>query len=227
MSHSSGYGWRTALPTALAASAALLVAAAAPAQVLGPLNPGAEDGNTNWFSGQGGTHTATIDTTNPATGTAAFQIGGTARDPGEGAEHADWRSASFLLNGVGNGGQGVNFSFRTRVLGTVAGGDDIRVQLRFFQTTGGGIFLGEENVLIGSSSGHSAMADYALVTRNNITVPPLAQSADIRFSSDIFEPWGSGQARFDDFQVSVVPEPASLAGLGLAVMTLAARRRHR
>lgn len=225
MHQSSTCGRHASLAAFVACLALLVVNTTTRAQVLGPDNPGAENGDTNWFTGVGGTHHTAIDTTNPASGLADFEIGGTARDPGEGAEHADWRSASFLLNGPGNGGQGVDFSFKVRVLGAVAAGDDIRVQLRFFQTTGGGIFLGEENVLIGSTSGHSNMPDYATVARLNIPVPALAQSADIRFSTDIFEPWGSGTARFDDFQVSVVPEPASLAALSVGALAVCGRRR--
>jgi hypothetical protein len=208
---------------AVAAASAvwLLAAGAARAQVvLGPDNPGAENGNTNWFTGASGTGHSTIDNTDPATGTQDFELGVDA-----GGGNVDWRSLFFLLGPATNGAQPVDFTFKYKLINTVAAGQNMRVQLRFFQTNNGNVFLGESNTLVGSATGDSNMTSYRTMTVTGITVPANAHSADIRFSGNLFEPWTSGTGRFDDFLVTTAPEPASLATLGLAGMLCLGRRR--
>jgi hypothetical protein len=213
--------WRNRIAAIVAAGAISIFAARASAQtVLGPDNPGAENGNTNWFTGTSGTGHSTIDTTDPATGTQDFELGVDA-----GGGNGDWRSASFLLGAATNGAQTVDFSFKYKLLNAVNAGDNMRVQLRFFQTNAGGIFLGEQNVLVGAATGDSSMNAYRLSTTTGITVPANAHSADIRFSGNLFEPWTSGTGRFDDFSVTTAPEPASLATLGVVALGLLTRRR--
>jgi hypothetical protein len=214
--------WRRRLLAALVAGGALaLFATSARAQVvLGPDNPGAENGDTNWFTGTAGTGHSNIDNTDPGSGTQDFELGVNA-----GGGNADWRSLFFLLGPATNGAQTVNFSFKYKLLNAVNAGDNMRVQLRFFQTNAGGIFLGEQNVLVGSATGDSSMSAYRTSTTSGIVVPANAHSADIRFSGNLFEPWTSGTGRFDDFLVTTAPEPASLATIGLIGCGVLARRR--
>jgi MYXO-CTERM domain-containing protein len=227
----SGLRKLSAVTKATAAALAMLILAApaanAAAVFLGPDNPGAEAGNTNWFTGAGGGGSSGIDATDPASGTQDFQLAQTITSAPNGGNQVDWRSASFLLGPATNGAQPVDFSFAYKLPNTVNAGDNIRVQLRFFQTNAGGVFLGENNIVVGANTNDSGMTGYKTITATGITVPANAHSADIRFSANIFEPWSSGTGRFDDFSVSTAPEPTATAALGMLGAGLLARARRR
>jgi hypothetical protein len=117
----------------------------------------------------------------------------------------------------------------------VAKGNNIHVQLRFFDSTGTN-FLSEIVLPIGSRTGDSKMTDYKMRTVENILAPPRAKTADIWIDANIFEPWVSGTGRFGDFSVSTRPRSflfkLSVAGVVLIGVSLSAssliyfRRRH-
>ena len=49
------------------------------------------------------------------------------------------------------------------------------------------------------------MTDYRTLTINGILAPTRARTADIWVDANIFEPWVSGTAHFDDFSVTTLP----------------------
>jgi hypothetical protein len=86
----------------------------------------------------------------------------------------------------------------------VAAGNNIHVQLRFFDSTGTN-FIGERVIQVGARTSDSAMTDYRTLVINGILAPHKARTADIWVDANIFEPWVSGTARFDDFSVTTLP----------------------
>jgi hypothetical protein len=131
----------------------------------------------------------------------------------------------------------MTFSFAYKCPGKVNRGDNIAVFLRFFDETGTN-FLGQHYIPLGSASGDSEMSDYKTVTFTNlravknatgIRLPKGARAvtADIWVTCNIFSPWTSGDARFDDFSVTTVPGPSWVhrhwgVGLTLALLIIVA-----
>jgi hypothetical protein len=111
----------------------------------------------------------------------------------------------------------MTFSFAYKFPGKINAGDNIAVFFRFFDETGTN-FLGQHYIPIGSSSGDSEMTGYktatftglrALKNATGIRLPKGARTvtADIWVTCNIFSPWTSGDARFDDFSVTTLPGP--------------------
>ncbi len=184
--------------------------------VLGPPDPGAELGG-QWYSGTNGAAYLFVDTADPNRGNNDFTLGN--KTAGE-ANRADWRSQLFSLGPAAGGARPMTFSFAYKFPGKVNPGDNIAVFFRFFDETGTN-FLGQHYIPIGSLSGDSEMSEYKTVTFTNlravknatgIRLPKGARAAtaDIWITCNIFGPWASGDARFDDFSVTTVKPFSSL-----------------
>lgn len=190
-------------------------------EVLGPLDGDAEQGTLiPWFTGASGAGFVDVhDSSNPYAGSYDFKVGNTvASTPFTGGNYGDFRSLVFALGAAAKGNQPITFTFAYQLPGAVASGDDILAQLIFYENYGAGGngdgFVGQYDVALGSSSGNSAMAAYAPFTRGGIVAPATAEYASIRVSANIFLPWSSGSAYFDDF--SVTTQPNSVPELGSA-----------
>lgn len=182
--------------------------------LLGPPDPGAELGNI-WFTGAYGEAYRFVDNTDPNSGEKDFALG----NKTAGKENfVDWRSQNFPLGPAAGGAEPITFSFTYKLPGKVNRNDDIMVFIRFFDDSGTN-FLGQRSVLLGSRSGDSEMTGYKTVTLTGIRalknatgvrLPKDARTttADIWVTCNIFEPWTSGDARFDDFSVTTLPGPS-------------------
>jgi len=167
---------------------------------LGPANPGAESDFANWYNGVLGGGLVDIGTDDPATGLCYFKIGIT----NAGAypvNHADLRSVMFPLGHAGKKLRPFTFSFTYKLPEVVKAGDNIEVNLRFFDLTETN-FLGGKTILVGSSTADSKMSEYKTMTVSNIVAPDGAAKADVWVVANIFNPWTSGIAEFDDFSVT-------------------------
>jgi hypothetical protein len=167
---------------------------------LGPVNPGAESELAHWYSGTLGGGTVSVGTGDPATGFNHFTIGITNAASGQ-TNHADFRSEPFPL-GSAKKIRSIVFSFAYKLPEKVKRGDNIEVYFRFFDS--GTNFLGQKMIPVGSSTSDSEMSRYKTMT-TRILVPHNAVTADIWVVANIFGPWTSGTAQFDDFSATVAP----------------------
>jgi serine/threonine protein kinase len=169
--------------------------------LIGPANPGAENGPDDWWRGTSGGAYLSIDNTEPASGDYDFTLGNTNLD---GDNSADWRSVIFPLGPATAGAKPITFSFAYKLTDEVQAGDNVRVQLRFFdQATN---FVSEKNFWLGSKSHDSAMTRYKTITVGGIRAPRRAKVADVRASINLYgDRWSSGTARFDNFSVTTAP----------------------
>jgi len=174
--------------------------ASARRQFLGPANSGAESEFGSWYNGALGGGFVATDTDDPASGLSYFRIGITnaASYP---VNHADLRSVMFPLGRPGKNHGRFTFSFTYKLPEAVKPGDNIEVNLRFFDESETN-FLGQKTILVGSSSADSEMTDYKTIATNNIVAPDGAAKADVWVVANIFDPWTSGAAQFDDFSVT-------------------------
>ena len=139
---------------------------------------------------------------------------------------ADWRCLPFSLGPAAGGARPITFSFAYKLSDPVAAGNNIHVQLRFFDSTGTN-FIGERVIPVGARTSDSAMTDYRTLVINGILAPHKARTADIWVDANIFEPWVSGTAHFDDFSVTTLPRSLRfkmMVGvavlLGICILTL-------
>ena len=182
---------------------------------LGPGNPGAENGPDEWWRGANGSSFLSIDNDDPATGNSDFTLGNSAID---GTNSAEWRAVIFPLGPAAAGAKPITFSFAYKLTNEVKAGDNIRVQLRFFDKTTN--YLGQRDYLLGSKSDDSAMTSYKTNTARGIVAPLKAQVADICVSINSYgSRWSSGTGRFDDFSVTTAPRSLLFkAGVGAAIL---------
>jgi hypothetical protein len=182
---------------------------------LGPPGSGTWNGSEKWLTGAYGAASTFYDFNDPAKGVCAFVISNTVA--GE-ENKADWRCLPFSLGPAAGGARPITFSFAYKLADRVAAGNNIHVQLRFFDSTGTN-FIGERVIPVGAHTGDSAMTDYRTFVINGILAPRKARTADIWIDANIFEPWVSGTARFDDFSVTTEPRsPLFKVGIGAAVL---------
>lgn len=232
----------TTVPSLIMAAAFVTaLVSSARGEVLGPLDGDAEQGTLiPWFYGASGAgFVDTHDPSNPYAGSYDFKVGNTvASTPLTGGNYGDFRSVAFSLGAAAKGNQPITFAFVFQLPGAVSSGDDILAELLFYEGYGAGgngeTYVGEYNVSLGSSSGNSAMTSYSPFTHGGIVAPATAEYASVRITANIFVPWSSGTAYFDDFSVTTqansVPELGS-ASLGSAwalcagVLALLERRR--
>ena len=193
--------------------------------ILGPPDPGAELGG-QWYNGTNGAADLFLDATDPNRGGYDFTLGNTT----VGKENrADWRSQLFSLGPAARGAEPITFSFACKLPGQVKPGDDIAIFLRFFDDSGTN-FLDQVPVMIGSSSGDSEMSGYKIVTLSGLRAHKnirgaRATAADIWVTCNIFKPWSSGDARFDDFSVTTIKPsrlPAILISATILLVVVAA-----
>jgi serine/threonine protein kinase len=190
--------------------------------LLGPPDPGAELGD-QWYSGTNGAAYRFVDNTDPNSGNNDFTLG----NETTGKENlADWRSPNFALGPAAAGNAPIKFSFSYKLPDAVNAGDNVRIELRFFDKTGTN-YLDERKILVGSSSRDASMRSYKKVVITNIRAPRGAATADIRVNANLFEPWSSGTGRFDDFAVITIKHSllfrAGVAGtafIGIGVLIM-------
>jgi len=168
---------------------------------LGPVNAGAEVGFALWYHGNSGSASVAVNSEDSASGFNCFRIGVT-DGASDRTNHADLRSVPFSLGQAAQAGQPMQFKFAYKLPGQVKAGDDIEVYLRFFDLTGTN-FLDQQRVAIGANTGDSEMTRFKTVTVSRIIAPANARTADIWVVANIFGPWSSGTAEFDDFSVTV------------------------
>jgi uncharacterized protein (TIGR03435 family) len=213
-------------------SEVLVVKTAAPAPpvfadrkrtLLGPVNPGAEEGSEYWYHDFSGNGSLSTDRADPAAGVCDFTLVNS--NPNR-QSHADWRSEIFSLGPATKGAVPLRFSFAYKLPGPVKDGDNLRVQLRFFdQATN---FLDQKVFFVGSSTRDSAMTGYKTITADDLPVPAGSRFSDLTISANQYDDrWSSGTGRFDNLIVTIKKTPAApfkrfgLAVLsGLAVLTL-------
>ncbi len=185
--------------------------------VIGPANPGAEDGSDAWWVGASGKGYLFVDQTDSASGTNDFTLGNTNT---VGDNSAGWRSVIFPLGPAAAGAKPITFSFAYKLIDDVNPGDNVHVQLRFFDRTTN--WLREKDFVLGDSSHDSAMLRYKTVTAGGIYAPSRAKLADINVFVNAFgRKWSSGEARFDDFSVTTTTNywlPCILATALLGIM---------
>lgn len=189
---------------------------------LGPTNSGTPGSGDPWLHGAKGTATTLVDFDDaPKNG---FDLALNNSEPGK-ENAADWRSEPFPLGAAVGGSRPMTFSFAYKLVNPVLKGNNVHVQLRFFDATGTN-FISEHVFPIGARSGDSSMADYKIKTIENIHAPPNARTADVWVDANIFEPWNSGTARFADFSLTVAPRSlafkAGIIALVCAVIGMSA-----
>lgn len=177
---------------------------------LGPANPGFEQGGANWNSGGTGGSAGSVGFANsPSNGLSAPGINSVS-ETSSGAGTVDFRSDYFSLGAAAHGASPVTFSFDYNILNPVTSGNQIRVGLRFENSTGG--FLGEHNSYIGSPNGDGGANGWR---HFSVTTTPTstAVNADIRVSMNIFgdDQWSLGPVLFDNFSVVVGANHAPVA----------------
>ena len=182
---------------------------------LGPAESGTWSGSEKWPNGMYGAASTSYDFDDHSKGFCAFVISNTVA----GKENtADWRCLPFSLGPAAGGARPITFSFAYKLSDPVAAGNNIHVQLRFFDSTGTN-FISERVVPVGARTGDSTMTSYRTITMTGILAPKKARTADICIDANIFEPWVSGTARFDVFSVTTVPRSLLFkAGVGTAVL---------
>ena len=182
--------------------------------ILGPTN-NAE----NWFNGEYGAATVSVDWSDPFdNGGFDFVINNT--NAGS-ANKADWRSQPFSLGPAAEGRKPITFTFSYKLPDTVAKRNNIHVQLRFFDSTGTR-FISEKVIPVGVQSGDSEMTGYKTITMSDIKAPRKAQTADVWINAGSFDPWTSGNAQFAAILVTTVPPTRWVLYLsGLAAILVA------
>jgi uncharacterized protein (TIGR03435 family) len=196
------------------------ISATAKGIMLGPPDPGAEHGFNFWYHGTGGGGYLSVDDTDPATGINDFTLGNTTAGR---ENHADWRSLIFGLGPAAAGAEPVTFSFSYKLPDKVIDGDNLRVQLRFYDKATN--FLDQKEFWLGSNSHDSEMTGYKKMAASGIRAPSKAQLADVTFSANFYDGdhWTSGTGRFDDLSVTTVPRfPFFKVVVGSAVLLIIA-----
>jgi hypothetical protein len=176
------------------------LSAAAKGQIfLGPAGSVPVNGNVDWSAGANGAGFTEVDFNDPARSGYDFTISNTVAGKDN---KADWRCPPFSLGAAAGGARPITFSFSYKLADPVADGNNIQVELRFFNSSGD--YIGGGPASIGARTGDSAMTGYRQHTINDILTPPGALTADIWITANVFQPWVSGAARFGDFSVTTV-----------------------
>jgi len=182
--------------------------------LLGPLNPGAEEGSKHWYYGVSGDGSLSTDHSDPAAGNCDFALENSNSNR---QSQAGWRSETFSLGPATNEAVPLRFSFAYKLPGPVKNGDNLRVQLRFFdQATN---FLDQKVFFAGADTRDSAMTAYKTITADEILAPTGARFCDLTLDANQYnDRWSSGIGRFDNLMVTIKKTPIpSFKFLGLAV----------
>jgi hypothetical protein len=200
--------WRRGFAVMVPAfTGAWLVVSAQAATLLGPLNPGFEQGGADWFSGGSGGAAGSVNFSNPGENGPSDPGTNCASETSDGSGNTDFRVSAFSLGLAATGTNPVTFSFDYNILSPVSSGNNVRVGLRFFDITGGN-YQGESDVHIGSDNsdtGGNGWQTYSMT----VTPPSTAYTADIRVSMNVFgdDDWSVGEVLFDNFSVTAAVPP--------------------
>jgi hypothetical protein len=183
---------------------------------VGPPESGSFSGAEKWITAGRGAGFTCYDLNDPATGTCAFVVSNSVA----GKENtADWRCPLFPLGPAAGGVRPLSFTFSYKLPEPVAPGNDILVQLRFFDSATNGVAT--RVYALGGHTSDSAMSSYRTLVMNGITPPRTARLADITIIANIDAPWTSGTGKFDDFALTTVPGPLIPAwAIGLAALLI-------
>jgi hypothetical protein len=182
-------------------TAAILLSIAINSSAKEVLRLGPATNSAEWLNGANGAGYISIDTDDAPKSGFDFTISNTLAGTGN---NADWRCQPFSLEPAAGGARPIAFSFAYKFPEAVAKGNNVHVQLRFFDSTGTN-FISEIVLPVGAHTGDSRMSEYKTLTLENILVPRQARTADVWIDANIFEPWVSGTARFGDISVTTVP----------------------
>jgi tRNA A-37 threonylcarbamoyl transferase component Bud32 len=194
--------------------------------MLGPPGSGTSSTIAYWIPDTKGGGSVSSDFNEPATrGGCDFVLSNAVAGQGNNAE---CRCPLFSLGAAADGARPITFSFAYKFAGPVAAGNNMRVQLRFWDANGNK-FINERVIFVGARTGDSGMTGYRTVTVNGIKAPRKAQMADVWVNANVFEPWASGSGRFDNFSVTTVPHSllfrlvvagSAFIGVGALIMLL-------
>lgn len=186
----------------LLAIALVTLSASATQVVIGPVNPGAEDGEDSWYYGASGAASVSIDSSDPADGANDFTLENSVVGRTNGS---NWRSFIFPLGPAAKGASPITFSFAYEFPGQVKNGDNMHIQLRFYNAATN--FIGQKDIWIGDRSQDSAMTSYRTNIVTDIHVPRRAEFSDVTLTANFYpnDSWSSGVGRFDDISVMVLP----------------------
>jgi hypothetical protein len=177
--------------------------------VLGPLNPGFENGGADWNSGgpndSGGSNGfVNVGINGPSTigSNCVVMTADGSVNPSGGN---DLRCNYFSLGPATAGSNSISIDFDYNIVNTYPGGDQIRVGCRFEDANGN--FLGEHNFYIGS--GNNDVGGTGWHHFHGVAADPTlsAVNMDIRISMNIFgdDIWSAGPVYFDNFVVQATP----------------------
>ncbi|HXB60047.1 MAG TPA: Ig-like domain-containing protein [Candidatus Acidoferrales bacterium] len=201
--------WSRTMPVMALTSAMAFAALHAKADyVLGPLNPGFENGGADWNSGgpndSGGSNSFENVGNGPSvygTNCALMTADGSVNPSGGN----DIRCNYFSLGPATAGSNSVSVDFDYNIINPFPNGDNIRIDVRFEDSNGN--FLGEYLFHVGSDNNdvggtgwhhfHGVAADPTL----------SAVNMDLRLTMNIFgdDIWSAGPVLFDNFSVSATP----------------------
>lgn len=176
---------------------------ALPRTPLGPANPGFEAQGISWNSGGSGGAAGSIDFSNPGQNGPAAPGTNCVAEASNGTGNTDFRANPFSLGAAAAGAYPVTFSFDYNIAKAVTAGNDVRVGLRFFDSTGS-VFQGENNGHVGAENGDAGGVGWRHF-RVTLTPPATAYMADIRVSMNTFgdDAWSNGPVWFDNFAVAI------------------------
>jgi hypothetical protein len=180
--------------------------------VIGPLNPGFEQGSASWNAGGTGGAAGSITFANEPTNGVSAAGTNCVAETSNGSGNTDFRVNEFSLGDASTGTNVVTFSFDYDILNVVTNGNNVRVGLRFFDASGAN-FQGENNTHIGANNGDAGGNGWQHFSVT-VTPPSTAYNADIRVSMNVFgdDSWALGTVLFDNFTVRIGAETTPVAG---------------
>ena len=172
--------------------------------MLGPPDSDASSAGANWISDAKGGGSVSVDFNDPATkGGYDFMLNNTSNFIAGVENYASWRCPIFSLGPAAGGARPITFSVAYKLDDPVATGNNLHIQLRFWDATGTN-FTGERDILVGAHTGDSAMTRYRTLTIDGIMAPQNARMIDIAIYANTTpdEPWVSGTGRFDNMSLT-------------------------
>lgn len=182
------------------------LSAKASSTIIGPPNPGFEDGGLDWNTGGPGgaagsssfANSPTNGPSAPGTNCVLMTSDGSVSPP----NGNDLRVNYFSLGAAALGNSAVTVEFDYNILNAFTAGHAVRVDLRWEDANGG--FLGEQLFYVGTPNGDVGAQGWKHFVG---TATPIATAVncDIRISMNIFgdDIWSDGPVLFDNFSVAV------------------------
>jgi len=199
--------------------------------VLGPSDFDAAGTSGDWIPDAKGGGSVSVDFKDPATkGGYDFALNNTSNFVADVQNYAVWRCPIFSVGPAADGARSITLSFAYKLDDPVAAGNNIRLQLRFWDSAGTN-FMGARDIRVGAWTGDSAMTRYRTLTVNGILVPPNARTIDFAIYANMNpnEPWVSGTGRFANIFVTttthsllfrICASAAALIGLCALILLL-------